>query len=379
MEIPLNHRTPETCPHRRHWPDSNHGAIACCSILGELVGSDCLDRLQVGRDACLACCDSFEPTSKDLNPIIASLLYAVAEGIIAEGGIEVCDVARSKELLQQAERSLPIVAPGEDDIADIARSSASQLKSITLNDLGSLLPVPSRECATRVRRWSVGITTSRRRISTLEQCAQSVRRAGWEEPVLFIDGEMEIPKSQSDLPSCRRIPALGAFPNYALSLMELFMRDPHADAYMMLQDDALFPETSVVRQYLEDVLWLGKTPGIVSLYCSTEYQQQDAGWHRFNGPWVWGAVAFVFSNEAARAWLTSPLVYNHRAMANDQGLSKIDVMIGLFSQSTGVPIHYPSPSLVQHIGTISTIWQFARAVNARKAGQFIGDLLRSDE
>ena len=379
METPLNRRTPETCPHRRHLPDSHHGDITCCAILGELVGSQCLDRQLVGLDACIACCDSFEPTTHDLNPIIASLLYAVAEGIIAEGGIETCDVARSNELLRQAERSLPIVAPEEDDIVDIARSSAIEFKGITLNDLESLLPVPPRECETRVRRWSVGITTSRRRIPTLEQCAQSVRRAGWEEPVLFVDGDMEIPKSLSKLPSCRRIPAVGAFPNYALSLMELFMRDPHADAYMMLQDDALFPGTSVVRQYLEEVLWLGKTPGIVSLYCSTEYQQQVSGWHRFNVPWIWGAVAFIFSNEVVRAWLTSPLVYDHRALANNEGLSKIDVMIGLFSQSTGVSIHYPSPSLVQHIGTISTIWQFARAVNARKAGQFIGDLLRSDE
>jgi hypothetical protein len=338
-----------------------------------------LDRQQVGRDACIACCDSFEPTTDDLNPIIASLLYAVAEGVIAEGGIEACDVAHAKKLLRKAERSLPIVAADEDDIVDIARSSVTDFKCITPNDLKLLLPVPPRECETRVRRWSVGITTSRRRIPTLEQSAQSVRRAGWDEPILFIDGDMEIPKSQSDLPSCRRIPAVGAFPNYALSLMELFMRDPHADAYMMLQDDALFPGTSVVRQYLEDVLWLGKTPGIVSLYCSTEYQQQVSGWHRFNGPWVWGAVAFIFSNEVARALLTSSLVCDHRARANDDGLSKIDVMIGLFSQATGVSIHYPSPSLVQHIGTISTIWQFARAVNARKAGQFIGDLFRSDE
>jgi hypothetical protein len=379
MEIPFNCRTPETCPHRKYLPNASHGDIACCALLGELVGSQCRDRQQVGRDACIACCDSFEPTTDDLNPIIASLLYAVAEGIVAEGGVDGCDIDRGKELLRRAERSLPIVAPEEDDVVDIARLSAIDCNCITPEDLKRLLPVPVRKCQTRVERWCVGITTSRRRIPTLEQCVQSVRCAGWKEPVLFIDGDMEIPESLSDLPSCRRIPAVGAFPNYALSLMELYMRDPHADAYMMLQDDALFPGTSGVRPYLEDVLWLGETPGLVSLYCSTEYQQQVAGWYRFDGPWVWGAVAFVFSNEVARAWLASPDVCDHRALANNEGLSKIDVMIGLFCQSKGVSIHYPSPSLVQHIGTISTIWQYARAVNARKAGQFIGDLLRPGE
>jgi hypothetical protein len=379
MEIPFNCRAPETCPHRRPLPNSSHGDIACCALLGELVGSQCWDRQQVGLDACIACCDSFEPTTDDLNPIVASLLYAIAEGIIAEGGIEACDVERGKKLLRLAARSLPIVAPEEDDIVDIARLSAMECNGVTPEDLERIIPAPPRQCEIRVRRWSVGITTSRRRIPTLEQCVHSVRRAGWESPVLFIDGDMEIPESLSGLPSCRRIPNVGAFPNYALSLMELFMRDPHADAYMMLQDDAVFPGTSAVRSYLEDVLWLEEIPGIVSLYCSTEYQQQIAGWYRFDAPWVWGAVAFIFSNEMARAWLASSRVCDHRALVNDQGLSKIDVMIGQFCQSKGVPIHYPSPSLVQHIGTISTIWQFARAVHARKAGQFIGDLLRPGE
>ena len=42
---------------------------------------------------------------------------------------------------------------------------------------------------------------------------------------------------------------LGAFPNWYLSLTELVMQDPSADAYFMCQDDILL--SAGLRAYLE--------------------------------------------------------------------------------------------------------------------------------
>ena len=74
--------------------------------------------------------------------------------------------------------------------------------------------------------------------------------------------------------------------------------------------------------------------------------------------------------------LTSPMLFSHRTLPDDKGLSKIDVLVGEFAVANGIPIYYPCPSLVQHIGTVSTIWDTARAVLARRAGQYIGDLIQ---
>jgi len=179
----------------------------------------------------------------------------------------------------------------------------------------------------------------------------------------------------SDLDFCHHKPATGAFPNYVLSLCELYMRNPNADAYLLMQDDAVIFSSTATREYVESVLWPIDGPCIASLYCSAKYSKEESGWHQFEGNWVWGAVAFVFSPEAIKLFLTSMEVFNHRAQPDDKGLSRIDVVIGNVARANGIPMYYPSPSLVQHIGTISTIWKTGRAVNARRADQFLGDLI----
>ena len=133
--------------------------------------------------------------------------------------------------------------------------------------------------------------------------------------------------------------------------------------------------SSATRQYLESFLWPDDGACIASLYCSTKYVQETAGWHKFDKSWVWGAVAFVFSRDALKAFISSPIVFDHRELPDDQGLIEIDVLIGKVAVALDIPIYYPSPSLVQHIGTISTLWDTARAVNGRRASQFLGDLI----
>ncbi|QDV45149.1 hypothetical protein Enr13x_50230 [Stieleria neptunia] len=369
----MSSRTPETCLYRE--PD---GETAVCGLLKKISGIESHPGLQVAGDACRACCQSYPPSEKDLNPIVASLLFELTEQVVDGNGVPDCNVETAKTLNRWAERSLPAVAPDEDDGLDIAGKSYDHLAGVTADEIANYLPRPQvseSRSAGKVATWSVGVTTAPRRLPTLERSVRSVLDSGWHDPVLFVDGDVDVPASLGTLATCRRTPAVGAFPNYVLSLGELFMRDPHADAYLMIQDDALLLGTPAMREYLQTVLWPGDGAWIASLYCSKQYTQASTGWHTFPDRWVWGAVAFVFSPAALRLFLASPLVYQHRALPGAKGLSRIDVAIGHVAVANEIPILFPSPSLVQHIGTVSTIWNLARAVNARHANRFLGDLL----
>ncbi len=369
-------RTVENCRFRDDPFETDCGENATCRLLIEVSGIKDAAHAQVSRDACQACCESFDPTTVDLNPIVASCLYSLCEKVADAGGVDGLDEHRALELVQWAEKSLPAVAPDEDDGADIVRRTAIDVSHVNIDEISRHLPTPARRGGNHVRDWAVGITTAPRRIPTLGSCAESILHAGWPEPKLFVDGKTEIPESIATLETSRRDSSIGAFPSYVVSLLELYMQHPRADAFMMVQDDALMLGTPATRDYLEKILWPCDGPCIASLYCSTRYSQIEHGWHQLDEPWVWGAVAFVFSREAVKALLTSPLLATHREQPEDKGLYRIDVLIGQFAEEEGIPIYYPTPSLVQHIGTISTIWNTARAVNSRHARYFIGDLVR---
>jgi hypothetical protein len=247
---------------------------------------------------------------------------------------------------------------------------------VSTRPIEELLPRPAERSGPEVREWAIGVTTAPRRLPTLADCLDSVIQAGWPEPRLFVDSHVDIPDRFSHLPITLREPRIGAWPNYYLALGELFLRQPQADAYLLIQDDSLFFGHSGLCAYLERILWPGPEPGIASLFCSRSYTQPTHGWHRFDGNWVWCALAFIFSNATAKRFLADRSVVDHRCATTFDGLTKIDILIGAWAQERQVPIYYPTPSLVQHIGQVSTLWPVARAVGARSADRFAGDLLQ---
>jgi hypothetical protein len=146
---------------------------------------------------------------------------------------------------------------------------------------------------------------------------------------------------------------------------------------MIVQDDSLFYEGEPLRPYLEqEVLWpdlCAGGQGVVSLYCPSAYTRRRPGWHAVTEFWGWGALAFVFSNEMARDFLMDRQVFDHRWTGRSDGLAHIDVVVGRWAQRRGMPVWAPSPSLVQHIGDVSSLWVDARAEGDRRADWFAGD------
>jgi hypothetical protein len=305
---------------------------------------------------------------RNLNPVVASLLYQAASEIVKLGGVAGCDRQRSEELIRLAVANLPCDEDLQDrSPADVAGPARSRSRSFE-----QLIPRPKHRSGSPVRTWAVGVTTAPREAPTLLECLTSLSRAGWPAPRLFVDGPVPIPDEFADLPRTHREPRLGAWPNYYLALTELLMREPSADAYMIVQDDTLFSSLSGLRVYLERILWPGRQPGVASLFCSRADTQPQAGWYRFEGVWVWCALAFVFSRAAAQRFMADRDVVLHRWSKTRNGLADISWRVGKWAHSNDVPIYYPTPSLVQHIGDVSALWEGVRAFGNRRAAWFAG-------
>jgi hypothetical protein len=378
----------------------------------------------VQLDACTACCGMARPSCAEINPVIASLLFDLAERVLAAGGMPGCPTAKATDLQRWAELSLRreeeeeglessgTAVPTDRTCCHLGPEAGFRLRAAagghcreavfacrhpdhretTLAEcrncrdwsdrpgqaaapVEQLVPPPGERRGAPVRDWAVGVTTAPRQQPTLERCLDSLIRAGWHRPRLFVDSAVTVPERHADLPVTLRESRLGAWPNYYLTLAELLMREPHADAYLLVQDDVIVYDRQNLRAYLERCLWPDEPVGAVSLFCSREYTQSSAGWHRHAGRWVWGAQAFIFPRESAKRFVSDPLVLGHRWNSWNGGLANIDVVIGHWAVRHDLPVYYPCPSLVQHVGDTSTLWPDARIAGGRQADRFAGDLV----
>jgi hypothetical protein len=418
-------RRVEDCYFRRDVRRASDKEVACCSLLQQLSGVMDPRLCEVRRDACQACCESTDPSLTSINPTIASLLFRLAEQIARRGGVEGCDPRSAAHLRAFTEDFLELRLPGEGSApsprrteskcfhlggmvgsrvqataAGFDRLSVYQCKhpghiettipecrrcrdwtdktNVETAPIARLVPRPQQRFGSRVQSWAVGVTTAPRRKPTLDSCLDSLARSGWETPRLFVDSGVTIADRFSDLPLTLRETKLGPWPNYYLALVELMMREPVADAFMLVQDDVIFDDRHDLRAYLEEILWPADPVAAVSLYCSKAYTQPESGWHKLESQWIWGALAFVFPRESAKRFLTDPLVFEHRSNPKE-GLVNIDILIGQWAHEHQLPIYFPSPSLVQHVGNESSIWSDpeSRAIGDRRADRFAGDIDRA--
>ena len=403
--------TPETCRWRR---SSSSNASHECHLVKTLFPVNSQVDCSVEDSVCQACCESYPPTQRRLNPVVATLVHTHASSLANHGDPET--IAAVESLRAFSEHFLAIDFPPELRLTP-ARSSlrcawlgepvSSQLPSQQLDgstvydcthpqhsqttpdacrrcrdwarkkpvsrslSLAELIPLPGERNGPRIREWAVGITTAPRRQPTLGDCLDSVTLAGWDSPRLFLDGADRLPPRYRHLPVTFRNDAIGAWPAWYLALAELVLQQPNADAYLMLQDDVIFHDREPVRDYLEQALWPGSRPAVVSLF----YTSFDVtpGWQ--NSPaheWHWGAQALVFPPAIARALIVdSDLIAT--CLAATTHIPIPEVLSGWMSRRD-FSTWYPIPSLTQHIGTTSTVWMNAALVSGRRAPWFSGGI-----
>jgi hypothetical protein len=352
----------EQCSFRRPAIGQDAGS-ATCGLVVELLGPFDAGSGLVTKEVCEHCCRSFPPTSSHPNPVVASLLYSRSLAL-ASRAASAAEADRLRSIAGKARQALDLVHD-RPPVPPPTREPESRT-------LAEIVPRPTSRHGRKVREWAVGVTTSPRIQPTLESMLTSLIRAGWERPHLFIDAPVRIPEPFAHLPCTFREEKLGAWPSYYLALMELLLRHPRADAYMVIQDDALLYDRKPLRPYLETVLWPGKLPGLVSIYCCELDTASKPGWHPCPGVSSSGPVAIVFPPDLAKAFVTDREVLEHRWAPDEAEATAIGDLIALWADAYGIPLWHPTPSLVQHIGETSTLWPMARATGPRRAGRFAG-------
>ncbi|QDT35559.1 class I SAM-dependent methyltransferase [Thalassoglobus polymorphus] len=403
--IPTLRREPAECRFRTNVHLKDGQEFARCQFVENVFSGNSIDvDASVSKKVCEACIQEREPSPDCWNSVVSSLIF----GQTLELGPPEEFTRELKSILRRAENGLRLVLredrpkqvdsrsfgdciyigekrdpksseeryyclhPLLDDASEAKCLLCSEHQSQDFDDSPPLLKrLPLERKGNPVKSWMVGVTTSPRRIPTINRTLDSLRRAGWSSPWLFLDSAVDIAERHAHLPVTFREAATGAWPNYFLSLSELVMRAPDADAYMIIQDDALLTQSEKLRNYLEKVLWPHEDIGVISLFCSSAYDQKEEGWHELKEQWVWGAVAMIFSNASAWAFITDKKIIEHRKTGRFNGTRNIDVTIGEWLQRTKQKILFPVPSLSAHIGESSTLWEEGQAEGKRREERFI--------
>jgi hypothetical protein len=361
----------EDCRHRMVVEPERADGSAVCNLMVEAGLSR--EHSGVGRDACSACLRQFPPDGDCWNTVVASLLYTRCRHALESASLAPVESAL---LVQLQDRAADHLALSENVLPELDPKQDSRQPA---DSIWAILPPGKPHSRRRVKTWAVGVVSSPRRQPTLDATLDSLIRAGWNAPQLFLDGTVRVPERFGGLPGVLREPRIGCWPNYYLALAELLMRHPDADAYLLAQDDALFYDGEALREYMEQMLWPERRC-IVSLYCPSLNTSRDFGWQPLRPGLSVGALACVFPRRLAQDFLLDHAVCNHRWgrwQEEDGGLANADIIIGQWALRKRIRIWCPTPSLVQHIGVTSTLGVNLQAAGERRADRWIGSFIRS--
>ncbi len=220
----------------------------------------------------------------------------------------------------------------------------------------SPIPITSLVDPRRRVKWSYGITTvPSRRDELFPKTLESLRVGGFDQPRIFVDGA-RYPNDYftwSGLEVTCRYPTIRTHGNWFLALAELYIREPNQDRYAIFQDD--FVTYHNLRTYLDHCTIPDK--GYWNLYTFPSNQELCpegyTGWYLSNQMGR-GAVATVFSQEGVRALLSSQHMVD-RPMDHHRGHKSVDGGIVTALKKLGWKEYVHNPSLVQHIGDVSSM------------------------
>jgi hypothetical protein len=242
--------------------------------------------------------------------------------------------------------------------------------------------------------WAVGVYAAPRKERTLFQTVASLRAAGWEPTIQAEPGTVVPPAVRAVFNPTRK----GVVHNFRALASRLLDENPAANAFLTVQDDALFHPDS--RTFIESAPWPAEDAAFVSLYCSRAHSlaadktELPPGIRQVKAPDVWGDLAMVWPRRVLEEYVASPLLKNWRgtpgdlqnlarrraslskglnpylrnlvlsgapvSLRNSPGLTDpyprgSDVAAGMFAHQTGRSMWVVDPSPVRHIAVQSTI------------------------
>ncbi len=214
-----------------------------------------------------------------------------------------------------------------------------------------------------VIRWAYGVTTvPSRRDDLLPRSLQSLSRAGFDTPHLFIDGcdDSESYRREFGLDVTARCPKVRVAGHWTLSLWELYVRNPSAHRFALFQDDVIY--TTNLRAYLDRTPY--PTAGYLNLYTvpvnealrpksGEGVEGVIPGFYPSNQMGK-GALALVFDLDTVVKLLSSP-EFVRRPQDVNRGHRSIDGGVVTALKKVGITEYVHFPSLVQHVGDISSM------------------------
>lgn len=334
-------RLPDDCRFRLPIESVGRGA-AICQLVTRALGVTDPDYCIAHRDACEACCRHFRPT-ESINPVVASLVYNAAARIVSAGGHPECSVDRARQLRQCAIDQLGVIVGEFPD-------RRFPPESVMPADRPAL-PAVHPAAGLRQLTWAVGLLTAPREERTIIRTLHSLRRAGFDVIHVFAEPRSWIPPEFRDLPVTHHKSRLGNFLNFYSSLSQLLDENPLSDAFAVFQDD--IEAASGLKEWCDRQLWpLGA--GVVSLFTPRLHSSRTPGWRLLSPGFqrACGAQGLVFRRDTLQQFLSDPLVIRS-LQARDQN---DDAVVAGWVAREGTSIAYHTPSLIQHIGEVSSIY-----------------------
>lgn len=219
--------------------------------------------------------------------------------------------------------------------------------------------------------WSYGVTTvPQRKDNLLQTTLDSLKRAGFDAPRLFVDGARD-GYEKFGLEVTYRWPILKTHGNWILSIYELFIREPNAQRFAIFQDDIILCANT--RAYLDSCPYPPKS--YLNLYTFPANLELAPPGEPGRGRWYeavslpdgcgqvyhgrmqqrgLGAVALVFDRDAVLTILQAQHMVE-RPMAIATYPKKVDGGIVESMNKAGFREWVHSPSLVQHVGDVSSM------------------------
>lgn len=205
--------------------------------------------------------------------------------------------------------------------------------------------------------WAVGVTTvPSRRNDLLPTALNSLCDAGFSDVHLFVDGcdDPSLYSQFGRLVSLRPTPALGIVGNWMLAMWELYVRNPKANRFVLFQDDIL--AVGNLREFLEKSPY-PKKRAFLNLYLNRQNKaivKTQKGWHPSN-QLCQGALGLVFDRDALHAILSSNHMVAKPLTTPPRDRKNVDGGISTSMKNAGFIEYVHNPSLLQHIGRISTV------------------------
>lgn len=236
--------------------------------------------------------------------------------------------------------------------------------------------------------WSYGVTTHpSRRTTELPRSLQSLAKAGFDHPILFVDEcnyytQEDYQREFQHLSIVPRETQLSIVGNWILALWELYIREPWAERYAIFQDDILVSKN--LRQYLEETPYPDK--GYLNLYTFPHNQPDRLAVRTVDGKLTHpgldpyhigfypscqfgkGALGLVFNRDAMMDVLANKHTVN-KPCDPWKGNRSVDGMISEGMKKVGYTEYVHNPSLMQHTGDVSALGNGPHA----KAESFKGE------